>query len=101
MLTAPIGDNLDLIQKLPVQESNERPCHFTEADHFLTKSEFWAKTFATNCNPLAKWILATPRQTTSRNFSTSGKRTLEPDALLFKPAANGQNAEYWIVELKF
>ena len=36
-----------------MQESNERPCHFTEADHFLTKSEFWAKTFATNCIPQA------------------------------------------------
>ena len=29
------------------------------------------------------------------------RRQTIPDALLYKPAANGQNAEYWIVELKF
>ena len=29
------------------------------------------------------------------------RRQTIPDALLYKPTANGQNAEYWIVELKF
>ena len=29
------------------------------------------------------------------------RRQTIPDALLYKPAANGQNAEYWVVELKF
>ena len=29
------------------------------------------------------------------------RRQTTPDALLYKPAANGQNSEYWIVELKF
>ena len=29
------------------------------------------------------------------------RRHTIPDTLLYKPAANGQNTEYWIVELKF